>query len=132
MILLGDALACECLFTQETPLVWSDISEYFYNDEDVSTAERSKEYVLGWIAQNKSKFLAGDYSECWGVMEGRSVYVIDHILFDALNAKGFSFDAVKRDWARMGFLAQYGNKYKARKGINGGLPYCVVLKLSTT
>lgn len=132
MILLGDALACECLFPDETPLVWSDISEYFYNDEDVSTAERSKEYVLGWIAQNRNKFDPSSYSECWGVMEGRDIYIIDHILFDMLNEKGFSFDAVKRDWARDGFLTQYGNKYKARKGINGGLPYCVALKLSTT
>ena len=132
MILLGDALACECLFTGEQPLVWSDISEYFYNDEDVSTGERSKEYILGWITQNRNKFDASNYSECWGVMEGRSIYIIDHILFDALNDKGFSFDAVKRDWARDDFLVQYGNKYKARKGINGGLPYCVVLRLSTT
>ena len=47
MVLLGDALARECLFPEEPPLVWDDISEYFYNDEDVSTAERAKEYILG-------------------------------------------------------------------------------------
>ena len=132
MILLGDAIARECLFPSEPPLVWDDIAEYFYNSEDVSTAERSKEYILGWIAQNRGKFDASNYSECWGVMEGRSIYIIDHILLDALNDKGFSFDAVKRDWARDGFLVKYGNKFKARKGINGGLPYCVELKLSTT
>ena len=132
MVLLGDALAREVLFPSEPPLVWSDISEYFYNDEDVSTAERAKEYILGWITQNRGRFDASNYSECWGVTEGRSIYVIDHILLDTLNEKGFSFDAVKRDWARDGFLSQYGNKYKARKGINGGLPYCVRLNLSTT
>jgi hypothetical protein len=64
-------------------------------------------------------------------MSGQSIYVIDHILVDELNAKGFSFDAVKRDWARMGFLVQYQNKYKARKGINGEIPYCVELNRST-
>lgn len=127
MILLGDAIARECLFPSEPPLTWDDISEYFYNSEDVSTAERSKEYILGWIAQNRGKFDSANYSECWGVMEGRSIYVIDHILLDVLNEKGFSFDAVKRDWARDGFLVKYGNKYKARKSINGATPYCIEL-----
>ena len=129
MVLLGDAIARECLFPSEPPLTWSDISEYFYNDEDVSTAERAKEYILGWLAQNRNKFDLGNYNECWGVADDESVYVIDHVLFDALNEKGFSFDAVKRDWARTGFLVQYGNKYKARKGINGGKPYCVELNI---
>ena len=132
MVLLGDAIARECLFLTEEPLTWADIAEYFYNDEDVSTAERAKEYILGWIAQNKGKFDTGTYSECWGTMYGHSVFVIDHILFDALNEKGFSFDAVKRDWGREGFLEKYGNKYKARKGINGSKPYCVELIISTS
>lgn len=132
MVMLGDALARECLFPSETPLTWSDIAEYFYNDEDVSTAYRAKEYILGWIAQNRGKFDASTYSECWGTMYGNSVYVIDHVLLDVLNEKGFSFDAVKRDWARSGFLVQYGNKYKARKGINGEKPYCIELVRSTT
>ena len=131
MVLLGDALARECLFPSESPLAWEDISEYFYNSEDVSTAERAREYILGWIAQNRGKFDDNSYGECWGVMEGRSIYVIDHILWDALNEKGFSFDAVKRDWARDGFLMQYRNKYKARKGINGERPYCIELVRST-
>lgn len=130
MILLGDALACECLFTQETPLVWSDISEFFYNDEDVSTAERSKEYILGWITQNRNKFDASNYSECWGVLNGKSICIIDHILFDALNEKGFSFDAVKRDWVRSGFLVRStSGRIKDRKFINGSRPYCVELQL---
>lgn len=129
MILLGDAIARECLFPSEPPLTWSDISEYFYNDEDVSTGERAKEYVLGWIAQNQSKFASGNIGECWGVTSSDSVFVIDHILFDALNVKGFSFDAVKRDWARCGFLVRSASgRIKDRKFINGSKPYCVELR----
>ena len=131
MVLLGDAIARECLFQTEEPLTWADIAEYFYNDEDVSTAERAKEYILGWMVQNKNKFRY-DSNEVYGAEECGTTFVIDHVLFDALNEKGFSFDAVKRDWARTGFLVQYGNKYKARKGINGSKPYCVVLRSSTT
>ena len=49
-------------------------------------------------------------------------------LIDALNEKGFSFDAVKRDWANSGFLVKYNGRFKTRKGINGKAPYCVELK----
>ena len=132
MILLGDALARECLFSEEAPLTWDDISEYFYNDEDVSAAERAKEYTLGWLTQNRSKFDSSGSGECWGVLGSGSAFIIDHILVDELNAKGFSFDAVKRDWAKSGFLVQYRNKYKARKSINGDRPYCVELVRTTT
>lgn len=127
MILLGDAVAQECLFPEEQPLTWDDISEYFYNDEDVSTAERAKEYILGWMAQNRNKFRY-DSNEVYGTEEYDTTFVIDHILFDALNEKGFSFDAVKRDWANSGFLVKYNGRFKTRKGINGKAPYCVELK----
>jgi uncharacterized protein (DUF927 family) len=127
MILLGDAIARECLFPEEAPLTWEDISQYFYNDEDVSTAERAKEYILGWMAQNRNKFRY-DSNEVYGTEECDTTFVIDHVLIDALNAKGFSFDAVKRDWASSGFLTKYNGRFKARKGINGKAPYCVELK----
>lgn len=128
MVLLGDALARECLFPSEQPLTWADISEFFYNDEDVSTAERAKEYIIGWIAQNKNKFYTDTGKEVFGVQEGRSVYVIDHVLTKALADVGYSFDAVKREWAESGFLVKYRDKYKKRKTINGQLPYCVELR----
>ena len=126
MVLLGDALARECLFPEESPLTWEDISEFFYNDEDVSTAERAKEYIIGWMAKNASKF-NGTGNERWGSMHVNSTYVIDHVLIDALNEKGFSFDAVKRDWARSGFLVKYMNKYKTKRSIEGEPAYCIEL-----
>lgn len=128
MVLLGDAIARECLFPSEEPLTWEDISEYFYNDEDVSSSERAKEYILSWLAQNKGKF-DGTGNETWGVAGSYSVYVITHALEDALAEKGFSFDAVKRDWVRNGFLVRStSGRLKDRKSINGASTYCVELK----
>lgn len=127
MVLLGDALARECLFPSEPPLTWDDIAEYFYNSEDVSTAERAKEYILGWIAQNKNKFRY-DSNEIYGTEEADAIFVIDHVLVDALADKGYSFDAVKRDWAISGFLVKYNGRFKARKGMNGKAPYCIELR----
>jgi hypothetical protein len=60
---------------------------------------------------------------------GRSVYVIDSILVEALEDKHFSFDAVKKDWADNGWLMKYKDKYKKRKGINGAKPYCIEIVL---
>ena len=129
MVLLGDAIARECLFPTEEPLTWADIAEYFYNDEDVSTAERAKEYILGWVAQNKSRFRGDDFSESFGVSGVDTTFVIDHVLVDALNEKGFSFDAVKRDWVRSDFLVRStSGRIKDRKFINGSKPYCVELR----
>lgn len=128
MVLLGDAMARECLFPTEEPLTWEDISEFFYNDEDVSTAERAKKYILGWIAQNKTKFTGESY-ETFGVLDVTSTFIIDYILEDALSEKGFSFDAVKRDWVKDGFLLRStSGRIKDRKGINGAKPYCVELR----
>lgn len=129
MILLGDSLACECLFTNEKPLVWSDIAEFFLDDEEVSTAKRAEEFIRGWLSQNKNKFAGDTFAESYGLWEGFQVCVIDHVLVETLNKQGFSFDAVKREWAESGFLVKYNNKFKARKGMNGIRPYCVTLSL---
>lgn len=128
MLLLGDTIARECLFPSEEPLTWADISEFFFSEEDVSTAERAKDYIIGWISQNKNKFKRDSFSETYGVIERGSTFVLDHILVSTLAEQGFSFDAVKKDWAKSGFLVKYGNKYKKRKNVNDGdYPYCVEL-----
>lgn len=128
MVLLGDAIARECLFQEEAPLTWEDISEYFFNAEDVSTAERAKEYIIGWITQNANKF-NGTGNEYLGTAVGRSTFIMSHILIDTLAEKGFSFDAVKREWASDGFLVKYRDSYKVKKQINGRAPYCIELNL---
>lgn len=131
MVLLGDAIARECLFPSEQPLTWEDISEYFLNSEDVSTAERAKEYIIGWLAQNQNKFSSTmEYGDCWGVEREGSIFIIANILEDELNRKGFSFEAVKREWGDSGWLVKYQNKYKKRKRICNQSPYCVELVLS--
>ena len=130
MVLLGDAIARECLFTDEKPLTWEDISEYFLNSEDVSTAERAKEYIVGWLAQNQNKFdNYNDVGACFGIERDDSTFVLAHVLIQELAEQGFSFDAVKREWAESGFLVKYRDSYKVKKQMGGKAPYCVELKL---
>ena len=129
LILMADKLACECIFTDEEPLTAADIAEFTKNDAEVSTSGRAYDYIVGWIAANNERFTGGAYGETWGSSLGRSVYVIDSILVEALENKHFSFDAVKRDWADNGWLMKYKDKYKKRKGINGAKPYCIEIVL---
>lgn len=131
LILLGDKLATECLFPGETPLSVDDIKEFIKSDKEVSISNRAHEFIIGWLAMNDNKFGASQYGEVWGCRSGGSVYVIDTVLNAALAAEGYSFDAVKKDWAKNGWLATYQNKFKRRKGINGTYPYCVELPIST-
>ena len=79
---------------------------------------------------NANRFCNDPYGEIWGTREGVSkVYVIDSVLANALEAAGFSFDAVKKAWAQNGWLIPYRNKYKKRKSFCGITPYCVEIML---
>lgn len=129
MVLLGDALAVECLFPSENPLEWKDISEWFRDAEEVSISERAETYICGWLVQNQNKFDPFSGNEIYGVRDGRSYYVLTHVLKKALEDQKYSFDAVKKDWSESGFLVKNknNNRFTKRKGINGGLPYCYEL-----
>lgn len=127
MLLLGDKISTECIYTNETPLTVDDIEPYLKADSEVDVAVRAYDYLLDWIAVNNSKFVGGNY-ERWGIIEGKDVYIISSVLKQALQDKGFSFDAVKKAWARDGMLVMYQNKFVQRKSIDGQLPYCIHIR----
>ena len=129
LILLGDKLACECIFTDTKPLTPIDIIEYIKTDKEVTVSNRAYDFIVNWIAVNSDRFNGSQYGEVWGKANENSVYVIDNILTKALEDNSFSFDAVKKDWADNGWLAKYQNKFKKRHRINGVLAYCVEICL---
>ena len=131
LVLLGDALACECIYQNETPLAVETIKPFLKNSEEVSVATRAYEYIVGYFAANMVKFNDTPSIERWGKLSrnGLSLTVVDHVLVKALKAEGFSFDAVKKEWAANGWLAKYDNKYKKKSSINGVKTYCVEIIL---
>lgn len=130
LILLADRLACESIFTGESPLRVQDIAGFIKDSEEVIAANRAYDYIVSWVAMNANRFCSDPYGEIWGVREGANkVYVIDSVLANALETAGFSFDAVKKAWAQNGWLVPYRNKYKKRKSFCGITPYCVEIML---
>lgn len=132
MLLLGDKIACECIYKNEKPLTPSDVAEYVKEETEVDVSVRAYDYIIDWITINGNKFYSSDYGERWGAIYDGSAYVIVSVLKQALQDKGFSFDAVKKSWANSGLLVMYQNKYIQRKFLDGQKPYCVQIKMSTS
>lgn len=126
MLLTGDELARQCLFPSERPLTVDDIEPFIKGDEEVDVSIRAQQFIEEWIAVNQNSF-SSDSKQVFGRVEGDHVFVICHVLKSALQDAGFSFDAVKADWANRGFLKKYGNKFVKRVRVNSALTYCVEL-----
>jgi hypothetical protein len=129
MILLADKLACECIYTDETPLAPADIAPFLQGNADIDVSQRAQEYIVNWAAINKERINGTAFGARWGIMEGNHAFIIVSVLKDALAEKGFSFDAVKKGWAERGFLVKYQNAFTKRKAIDGQAPYCVEIVL---
>lgn len=125
MLLLGDKIACECLYPNETPLTVYDVAPYLKCESEVDVAIRAYDYITGWIAVNIDKFNGVSNNGVWGLSCGRSMFIIDYVLCKELQNNGFTFDAVKKSWADKGFVRKYGSTFKQRKRINGESPYCI-------
>ena len=131
MLLLGDKIACECIYKNETPLTARDIADFMKQESEVDVSVRAYDYLIDWIAINYNKFNPGDYGERWGTIYDGYAYIIVSVLKQALQDKGFSFDAVKKSWAKDGLIVMYQNKFVQRKCMDGQKPYCVQVKMST-
>lgn len=129
LILLADKLACDCIFKGDTPLAVEDIIRFIKMNEEITISRRAYDYIMDWVAMNDNRFRTDQYGEIWGTKYNGSVFIIDTALSAALEEAGFSFDAVKRDWAEKGWLIKYQNKFKKRKTICGSAPYCVEISL---
>ena len=119
-LLLGDKLAVETIFTDETPLSVADIVPFLTSANEVDVAQRAYDYIMSVISQNVRKFKGSDYDEVWGK------FVDDKLLFDKavlcrqLDDARFSFEAVKREWAERGWIEKFGKGYSDKRlSING-------------
>lgn len=107
LILLADKLACECIFKNDTPLSFDDVSEYVTSSKEVDIAERAYEFVINHIAQNCNRFVAdGNHGEFWGAIRNDEGYVLINaaVLKREMSANGFEFDSVKKKWSDKEYL----------------------------
>ena len=132
LILLADQLACECLFSGETPLAVSDIAPFIKSNAETDVAVRAYDWVRSWIVINDKKFNGDMYSETWGKSSLKgTVFIVASKLKSAMAAEGFSLDAVKKKWDDYGWLVKQGKGYTVLASINGKKARCVELVLDS-
>ena len=103
-ILLANELANECIFEDDYILQVEDIVELVNDKDEIKTAIKAKEYILGIISANWKRFDDLNYGECWGEKTEYCCTINAQILHRELEKGGFEFNTVKKEWADMGFL----------------------------
>lgn len=104
LCLAADSLASGLFWQGESPLSISDVQGFMQTGESVNVSQRAREFALDLIAQNENRFNNGQNGEIWGKISDGEVYINKTVLTRELAAAGFSFEAVKREWADSGFL----------------------------
>ncbi len=106
-ILTGDSLACRYLFKDEQPISAETAARFMKSDSAVSVAKRAREFTEGLIAANINMFSPSNISrEIWGKIDDNAVLINKTILCRELKNEGYTFEAVKSEWANDGFLVR--------------------------
>ncbi len=109
-VLTGDHLARKYLFPDEDELKPEDVAKLMKSEISVSVSSRAREFTEGLIAANVNMFSVNNVSrEVWGKIEEGCAYFNKTVLCRELAEEGYSFEAVKSDWARDGFLIKNTN-----------------------
>ncbi len=123
LMLLADKLACECLYTDETPLQVEDSIPYLCSADDIDTSERAYEWFCDFVARNEVRFKSTsleNHGERWGKIEPDYVLINKQVLCGELRKAGFNFDAIKKKWKTKGYVIMQSGKYSSRTCVDGG------------
>ena len=132
MIFLGlnedDAKKKSCEFFVE-------LSRYIEPREDTDVVSRAYDYILAWVAENKSKFARKNVDdvmppgvkesilpEVWGKFEtGTTLFVSGKVLKAVLDEGGFNYELTINEFNRRGWTVKTENQPKSTKQmrING-------------
>ena len=120
---------------QEDLLNDDDLIQFLKTNADVDINRRAYQFLLGWIAQNRSKFTESAI-EIYGKtgrdeVTGRDTVVINKKVFDkALRDEGFSPNALVKWMAKNGMIVQK-NGCNTYNQYVGGTCNCVEIMLQT-
>ena len=103
LILLGDKIASEYFFSIPA-LTFDDVKGFLKSEKDVDISERAYNFVMNLCAVNVNKFSENGNGEIWGKISNGEILINKDVLMRQLDLNGFSFDAVKKDWAEKGYL----------------------------
>lgn len=104
-ILLADELARECLFPEEKEINPLHVLGRLKREDEISQSERAYQFIVDWIAMNENLFCNPDFSvKILGKVEKDNCLFNQTELQKILEENGFSFNAIKKDWAKEGYL----------------------------
>jgi len=112
-----------------------ELSRYIEPREDTDVVSRAYEYILAWVAENKSKFARKSVDdvmppgakeesmlEVWGKFEtSNTLFVSGKILKSVLDEGGFNYELTINEFNRRGWTVKAENQIKSTKTarING-------------
>jgi hypothetical protein len=125
---------------------FSKLAQYIEPREDTDVIRRAYEYILAWVAENKSKFARKSADgenvvlntqeeympEIWGKFETKeTLFVSGKILKSTLDEGGFNYELTINELNRRGWTVKAENQVKSTKAarINGILVRGIELKL---
>ena len=129
VLLVADYLACNCIFTEETPLTVKDVVGYMFTKKEIDNTQRAYDMFLDECEINKNKF--GEYAtEFWGTKNDFEIQIVTQKLRDILSKHGFNYNKVLKGWEKKGYVER-GNdgKYSQHKSIDRKRKNYVVVKI---
>lgn len=126
LIMLGDQLGCECVFTEDKPLTVYEIQEFLRDKSEIDNTQNAYNFLIDQISSNINKFT--DYSrKCDGIdsrtehfgfidNEKNKVYIVSSKLSTLLDNQ---FDVKKclNKWDKLGLAVRNKNTGKFVKQI---------------
>lgn len=92
-ILTADMLASMWIFEDDTCLTVQEISEFLASREAVSAGHRAYDWLCDWVESNKNHFNTDSHpaqGEIFGVIDGKTAYIIPSVIRKALTDEGYS------------------------------------------
>ena len=116
-------------YPSEAALTVEDIKPFLKVRTDIDAAERAYREIVGVILEHEVNFKPDVNTARWGRMGSSCVEINKTVLVRELQNIGFNFDAVKKQWAKQGYLLKNAsNKYASHMQIDGENGYYVRLK----
>ena len=118
LLKLANQLSIECIFKGEEPISDEYLLSLVKKEQEISVAERAKEYLLNAISMNKMNFvdaqnetLSPARKEFWGYIIDNSYYINKNTVDNILKNGNFYFSEVKKKWGDIGFINEYKGRY---------------------
>lgn len=109
LVYTADTLATAALFSDYDnmqPIPFSVLGMMVKSNEYISTARRAYDFIISLINENPQYFdETNKFSKVWGKFKNDGTMLFSKvILVKELSKGGFNFDAIKKDWAKLGYL----------------------------